>query len=83
MVYTDVYKMIMSPFTYQPRGWCNMRKIDNFPDWKAYDTIYKYKTKFIVWKWKAIKKISRREGHPDRMWENICEADGNLESVFA
>jgi hypothetical protein len=42
----------------------------------------KYKRKFISWMWRARERIARRSGHPDRMWENIEEADGDLEVAF-
>lgn len=33
--------------------------------------------------WKAIENISIRDGHQDRMWEMIKEADDNLEDLFS
>ena len=64
-------------------GYClsiwSTRKLQRFIKWFYFQ---KYKPRFIVWKWKAIENIAIREGHQDRMWEKIQEAEGDLETVF-
>jgi hypothetical protein len=42
----------------------------------------KYRTRFVAWMWRSRESVSRREGHPDRMWECIAEADGDIEMSF-
>jgi Leucine-rich repeat (LRR) protein len=56
-----------------------IQKTQKIKKWYCFQ---KYKPRFIVWKWKAIENIAIREGHQDRIWEKIQEAEGDLETVF-
>jgi hypothetical protein len=55
-------------------------KLQRFEEWYCYQ---KCRDKLMSAMWKARERIARREGHPDRMWEAIVEADGDFEAAAA
>jgi hypothetical protein len=57
----------------------SIRKIQHFS--RKYYT-WKYTPALMAWMWRSRESIACREGHPERMWETITEAAGDIESAF-
>jgi hypothetical protein len=56
----------------------NLREIRAVQRFKRSYYTAKCRARLVSWMWRSCEAAARREGHPDRIWEWICEGDGEL-----